>query len=77
MLNSDNSDLNEAVPKFQLYDIFSTIFFLNLGMLHFLSTYKINHKLGYTYVDDMLKISRKLKTGNMLSWMFEYYKSKF
>ena len=29
---------------------FSTISFLNLGMLWFLSTYEINLKLGYTYV---------------------------
>ena len=42
------------VPKVQLYNIFSTILFLNLGMLLFLSTYEINLKLGVTYVDDML-----------------------
>ena len=59
--------LLEAVPKFQLYNIFSTILFLNLSMFRFLSTYGIYIKLGYTYVDDMLKFSRKSKTGNMLS----------
>ena len=46
-------------------------------MFQLLSTYDINHKFGNTYVDDMLKISRKSKTGNMLSLNFEFYKSKF
>ena len=59
--------LFEAVPKFQLYNIFSTTLILNLSMFRFLSTYGINIKLGYTYVDDMLKFSRKSKTGNMFS----------
>ena len=59
--------LFEAVPKFQLHNIFSTTLFLNLSMFRFLSTYGINTKLGYTYVDDILKFSRKSKTGNMLS----------
>ena len=40
-------------------------------MFRFLSTYEIDHKLGYTYVDDILISLRKLKTGNMLSWNFE------
>ena len=39
---------------------FSTILLLNLGMFLFLSTYEINHKLGYTNVDGMVKFSRKL-----------------
>ena len=59
--------LFEAVPKFQLHNIFSTNLFLNLNMFRFLSTYGINIKLGYIYVADMLKFSRKSKTGNMLS----------
>ena len=59
--------LFEGVPKFQLHNIFSTALFLNLSMFWFLSTYEINIKLGYAYVDDMLKVSRKSKTGNMLS----------
>ena len=46
-------------------------------MFQFLSTYEIDHKLGYTYVDDMLKFSKKSKTGNMLFWNFDRYKSKF
>ena len=58
--------LFEAVPKFQLHNIFSTTLFLK-SMFQFLSTYGINIKLGYTYVDDMQKFSRKSKTGNMLS----------
>ena len=66
----------ETVHKFQLYNIFSTIEFLDLGMLWFLSTYEINLKLVYTYTEGMLKFSRKSKTGNMLSWNFECYKSK-
>ena len=57
--------LFETVP-FQLYNIFSTILFLNLGMFRFLSTYEVNFKLGYTCVEDMLKFSRKSKTRNML-----------
>ena len=77
MLNSENCDLLETVPKYQLYIIFSTILFLNLDMFRFLSTYKINLELGYTYENDMLKFSRKLKTRYMLSWNFECYKSKF
>ena len=59
--------LCEVVPKFQLYNIFSTTLFLNLSMFPFLSTYGINIKLGYPYVDDILKFSRKSKTSNMLS----------
>ena len=59
--------LFEAVPKFQLHNIFSTALFLNLSMFRFLSTYGINIISGYTYVDDMLKFSRKSKTVNMLS----------
>ena len=59
--------LFEAVPKFQLHNIFLTTLFLNLSMFQILPTYGINIKLGYTYVDDKLKFSRKLKTGNMLS----------
>ena len=59
--------LFEEVPKFQLHNIFSTNLFLNLSMFRFLLTYGINIKLGYTYVDDMLKFSRNAKTGNMLS----------
>ena len=55
------------VPKFQLLNIFLTTLFLNLGMFQFLSTYEFTLKLGYTYIDDMLKFSRKSKTGNMLS----------
>ena len=55
------------VPKFRLRNIFLTILFLNLGMFQFLSTYEFTLKLGYTYIDDMLKFSRKSKTGNMLS----------
>ena len=53
MLNTESVILFEKVPKFQLYNIFSTILFLNLGMFLFLSTYEINLKLGYTYIDDM------------------------
>ena len=41
--------------------------FWNLGMFQFLSTYEFTLKLGYTYIDVMLKFSRKSKTGNMLS----------
>ena len=55
------------VPKFRLHNTFLTILFLNLGMFQFLSTYEFTLKLGYTYIDDMLKFSRKSKTGNMLS----------
>ena len=55
------------VPKFQLHNDFLTILFLNLGMFQFLSTYEFTLSLGYTYIDDMLKFSRKSKTGNMLS----------
>ena len=55
------------VPKFRLHNIFLTILFLNLGMFQFLSTYEFALKLGYTYIDDMLKFSRKSKTGNKLS----------
>ena len=47
------------VPKFRLHNIFLTILFLNLGMFQFLSTYEFTLKLGYTYIDDMLKFSRK------------------
>ena len=47
--------LFEAVPKFQLYNIFPTTSFLNLSMFRFFSTYVVNINLGYTYVDDMLK----------------------
>ena len=54
------------IPKFRLQNIFLTILFLNLGMFQFLSTYEFTFKLGYTYIDDMLKFSRKSKTGNML-----------
>ena len=36
-------------------------------MFQFLSTYEFTLKLGYKYVDVMLKFSRKSKTGNMLS----------
>ena len=59
--------LFEADPKVQLYNIFSTTLFLNISMFRFLSTCGIDIKLGYIYVDDMLKFSRKSKTGNMLS----------
>ena len=59
--------LFEAVPKFQLHNICSTNLYLNLGMFQFLSTYENDIILGYTYIDDMLKFSRKSKTGNMLS----------
>ena len=45
----------EAVPKVQLHNIFSTTLFLDLSMFRFLSTYGINIKFGYTYVDDILK----------------------
>ena len=69
--------LCKNVPKFQVYNIFSTILFLNLGMFLFLSTYEIILKIGYTHVDDKLKFSRKSKTGNMLSRNFECYNSKF
>ena len=55
------------IPKFHLHNIFLTILFLNLGMFQFLSTYEFTIKLGYTYIDDMLKFSRKSKTGIMLS----------
>ena len=55
------------VPKFRLHHIILTILFLNLGMFQFLSTYEFTLNLGYTYIDDMLKFSRKSKTGNMLS----------
>ena len=55
------------VPKIRLHNIILTILFLNLGMFQFLSTYEFTLKLGYTYIDDMLKFSRKSKTGNMLS----------
>ena len=55
------------VPKFRLHNIFLTISFLNLGMFQFFSTYEFTLKSGYTYIDDMLKFSRKSKTGNMLS----------
>ena len=68
--------LFEKVPKFR-FIFFSIILFLNLGMFRFLSTYEIKVKLGFTYVDDMLKFSRKSEIGNMLSWNFECYKSKF
>ena len=57
--------LFEAVPKFQLHNICSTTLFFIFSMFRFLSTYEINIKLGYTCVDDMLKKSRKSKTGNM------------
>ena len=77
MLNSENCDFGKKVPQFLLYDIFSALLFLNLGMFQFLSTYEINLKLGDIYVDDMLKFSRKTKTGNMLSGNFECYKSQF
>ena len=63
--------LFETVPEFQPYNIFSTILFLNLDTFSFLPTYEINLRLGYTYADDMLKFSRKSKTGNKLSWNFE------
>ena len=46
-------------------------------MFQFLPTYEFTLKLGYTYIDDLLKFSRKSKTGNMLSQNFECYKSKF
>ena len=36
-------------------------------MFQFLSIYEFTLKLGYTYIDVMLKFSRKSKTGNMLS----------
>ena len=55
------------VLKFQLHNIFLTIMFYNLGMFQFLSTFEYTLKLGYTYIDVMLKFSRKSKTGNMLS----------
>ena len=55
------------VPKFQIHNDFLTILFLNLGMFQFLSTYEFTLSLGYTFIDDMLKFSRKSKTGNMLS----------
>ena len=45
----------ESVPKFQLFKIVLTVLFLNLGMFWFLSTYETNLKLGYIYVEDMLK----------------------
>ena len=78
MLNSEKCAIMfEEVPKYQLYNIFSTILFSNLGMFRFLSTYEINLKLGYKYVDNMLKFSRKSKNGNMLSRNYECYKSKF
>ena len=77
MLNSENLLFCLTVLKYQLYNIFSTILFLNLDMFRFLSTYEIKLELGYTYANDMLKFSRKLKTRNMLSWNFECYKSKF
>ena len=57
--------------------MFSTILFLNLDMFRFLSTFEINLETVYAYANDMLKFSRKLKTRNMLSWNFEWYKSKF
>ena len=69
--------LKKSPIKFQLYNIFSTISVLDLGMFQFLSTYENNLKLGDIYVDGMLKFSRKSKTGNMLSRNFQYYKSKF
>ena len=77
MLNSETAILFETVPKFLLYNIFLTNLFLNLDMFQILSSYEIIFKLCYTYVDDMLKFSRKLKAGNMWSWNFECYKSKF
>ena len=67
----------EAVPKFQTFYIFQAILFFNLGMFWFFFTYEINLKLGYAYVNDMLKFSRKSKTGNMLFWNFACYKSTF
>ena len=69
--------LFETVIKFQLSNIFSSMLFLDLGIFSSLSTYEINHKLGYTYVNYMLKFSRTSKTSKMLSWNFECYKSKF
>ena len=63
-------------PNFSFIIFFQQLF-LNFSMFLFLSTYEINLKLGYIYVDDMLKISRKSKTGNKLSWSIECYKSKF
>ena len=66
----------EKSPNFSCI-IFFNIFFLNLGMFRFLLTYEINLKLGYTYANDMLKFSRKWKTGNILSLNFECYKPNF
>ena len=77
MLNLENCDFGKKVPQFLLYDIFSALLLLNLGMFQLLSTYEINLKLGNIYVDDMLKFSRKSKNSNMLSWNFECYKSQF
>ena len=61
------------VTKFRLQNIFLTILFLNLGMFQFLSTYEFTLKLGYTYIDDMLKFSRKSKTGHVVLglWMLQ------
>ena len=44
------------VPKFQFHKFFSTILLLDLGMFQFLSTNEFTLKLGYTYIDDILKI---------------------
>ena len=55
------------VPKFQLHNMVLTILFLNLCMFQFFSTHEFTLKLGYTYIDDMLKFSRKSKASNMLS----------
>ena len=78
MLHSENCDfVQKKSLKFQLYNIIQQFCFLNLGMFPSLSTYEINHKIGYTHIDDMLKFSRKSKTGIMLSRNFECYNSKF
>ena len=59
IVNSENLILFETVPKFQLYNIFSTILFLHLDMFQLLCPYEINLNLGYACVDDMLKFSGK------------------
>ena len=77
MLNLENCDFMWNSPQISAVLYFFNNFVLNLGMFRFLLTYEINLKLGYTYANDMIKFSRKLKTGYMLSLNFECYKSNF
>ena len=77
MLNLEKCDFMWNSPQISAVLYFFNNVVLNLGISRFLFTYEINLKLGYTYANDMLKFSRKLKTRNMLSLSFECYKSNF